>query len=327
MRRREFLGLVGGAAAAWPLSSPAQPTSIPVVGFLNLTSLAVVASRLHEFRLGLMDAGYVEGENVAIDYRWAEGQVNRLPALATELVRRQVSVIAATNNSSALAAKAATKTIPIIFTVSGDPVSLGLVASLSRPGGNATGINFFSGELTAKRLELLRELMPASERVAVLVNRANPATFESTLRDLAPATRAIGLRLLVLSASTKPEIDAAFASLVRERIDALFVGSDAFLSSRRVQIVALATLHKIPTAYSSRDYVAAGGLISYGTNIANAYRQAGTYTGHILKGSNPADLPVVQPTKFELVINLKAAKALGLTVPPKLLVIADEVIE
>jgi putative ABC transport system substrate-binding protein len=298
---------------------------MPVIGFLNPTSSDAFAGRLGGFRQGLKDTGYVEGENVAIEYRWADNQTDRLPALAAELVRRRVAVIVG-NTPSAIAAKAATTTIPIVFIVAEDPVRLGLVASLARPGGNLTGVNFFTGELVAKRLELLRELVPRAARVAVLVNPAGPDA-ETTLKDVEPAARAIGLQIPVLNASTSREINAAFATFVRERPDALFVGGDPFFSSRRVQLVHLATLHKVPAIFSNRDYVEAGGLMSYGSNVADAWRQLGTYAGRILKGAKPADLPVVQASKFHLVINVESARMLGLTVPDKLLAAADEVIE
>ena len=289
---------------------------MPVIGFLNATSPDTYADRLRGFRQGLKETGYVEGENVAIEYRWAEGKDDRLPSLAADLVRRRVAVIAATGTSAALAAKAAATTIPIVFMVAEDPVKLGLVASLARPGGNATGINFYSGELTAKRLELLRELVPGAARVAVLVNPANATVTETTLRDMESAARAMGLQIHVLNASTSREINAAFATFVRERPDALFVGLDPFLNSRRVQLVNLASRHALPATFSNRDIAEIGGLMSYGTNLADAYRQVGVYTGRILKGAKPADLPVVQSTKFELVINAETARMLGLTVPP-----------
>lgn len=325
MRRRTFITLLGGAAA-WPLAARAQQPSMPVVGFLNATSPDGYADRLRGFRQGLKDTGYIEGENVAVEYRWAEDQSDRLLALAADLVRRKVAVLAATSTSPALAAKAATATIPIVFMVAEDPVRLGLVASLARPGGNATGINFYTGELTAKRLELLRELVPGATRVAVLVNSANVST-ETTLRDVASAARVMGLQMQVVRAGTRQEIDAAFEAFVRERPDALFVGLDPFLNSRRVQLAQLATHHSIPAAYSARDIAEVGGLMSYGTNITDAFRQVGVYAGRILKGAKPADLPVVQASKFELVINAHTARMLGLTVPDKLLAIADEVIE
>ena len=320
MKRREFIALLGGAAAAWPLAARAQQPAMPVIGFLDSRSPDAFADRLRGFRQGLKDTGYVEGENVAIEYRWAENQFDRLPELAAELVRRQVAVIVASGGAAAaFAAKAATTTIPIVFIVGEDPVRLGLVASLARPGGNLTGINFLSGELTAKRLELLRELVPGAARVAVLVNPANAANTETTLRDVEPAARAMGLQIQVLNASTSREIDAAFATIVRERPDALFVGSDAFFNARRVQLALLAARHGVPAIYSDREYAEAGGLMSYGSNIVDAYRQVGVYAGRILKGAKPADLPVVQSSKFELVINPQTARMLGLTVPPTLL--------
>jgi putative ABC transport system substrate-binding protein len=327
MKRREFITLLG-AAAAWPLAARAQQSAVPVVGFLNSSPPDTNADRVRAFRQGLKDVGYVEGENVAIEYRWAENQNDRLPALAAELVRRKVAVIVATGGTlPALAAKAATTTIPIVFGVGDDPVRLGLVASLARPGGNATGMNFFLGELTAKRLELLRELVPAAARVAVLVNPANAARAESTTKDAEMAAHAIALQIKIFNASTSGELHAAFESLARERPDALFVGSDPFFTIRRVQLATLAARHGLPAAFASRDNVEVGGLMSYGTNINDAFRQNGVYTGRILNGDKPAELPVVQSTKFELVINLATAKALGLEVPPTLLARADEVIE
>ena len=326
MKRREFITLLGGAAA-WPVAARAQQ-AMPVIGVLDQRSPDELADRLRGFRQGLRDSGFVEGQNVAIDYRWAENKIDRLPALAADLVRRQVAVIAATSGiSPALAAKAATTMIPVVFVVGPDPVRLGLVASLARPGGNLTGINFFSTEVTAKRLELLRELMPTATRVAVLINPADAEYTETTVREVGAAARTIGLQIQVLEASTIGEINAAFAMFVRERPDALFVGSDPFFSGRRTHLVHLATRHAIPASYQSRDFVEAGGLMSYGANIADAWRQAGSYAGLILKGAKPADLPVVQSSKFELVINAQIATMLGLTVPDKLLALADEVIE
>jgi putative ABC transport system substrate-binding protein len=327
VRRREFITLLGGAAVAWPLPGRAQQPAMPVIGFLDTRSPDAIADRLRGFRQGLKDTGYVEGENVAILYRFAENQIDRLPELAADLVRRKVAVIATAGDDVALVAKGATTTIPIVFIASQDPVRLGLVASLARPGGNATGINFFASELVAKRLEILRELVPRAARVGVLVNPTNAATAEAALKDAAAAARAMRLQIEVFNAGTPKEIDAAFASFVRERPDALFVSTDTFFSSRRVQLVNLATRHAIPAGFPNRESAEIGGLMSYGSNIPDAWRQAGAYAGRILKGAKPADLPVVQSIKFELVINAQTARMLGLTVPPSLLSVADEVIE
>jgi putative ABC transport system substrate-binding protein len=327
LRRREFITLLGSAAAAWPVAAWAQQPAMPVIGFLHSQTPDALAERLRGLRRGLKNTGYVEGESVAIDYRWAENQNDRLPALAADLVRRQVAVIAAIGPPPALAAKAATTTIPIVFAVPDDPVRLGLVASLSRPGSNATGINFFVAELIAKRLELLRELVPAAVRVAVLVNPDDTQITPLILRDVEAAARAMGLQIQVVRASTSREINAAFASFARERPDALFLGADPFFTSRRMQLTHLASRHAIPAVYSVRDYVDAGGLISYGTDVTDAWRQVGVYAGRILKGAKPADLPVMQINKFELVINAQAATMLGLAVPSSLLATADEVIE
>jgi putative tryptophan/tyrosine transport system substrate-binding protein len=327
MRRREFITLLGGAVAGWPLVARAQQPAMPVIGFLNPSSADGWESRLRAFRQSLKDEGFVEGENVAVEYRWAENQFDRLPALAVELVRRQVAVIVTTGSpAAALAAKAATTTIPVVFGVPEDPVRSGLVASLARPGGNATGINFFSIELVAKRLEILREMVPATTRIAVLINPADAAA-ETMLKDVEAATRAMGLQIQLLNANTSHEIDAAFATFVRERPDALFVSGGPLLLSRRVQLALLAARYAVPASYGAREYVEIGGLMSYGANVADAYRQVGVYAGRILKGAKPADLPVMQSTKFELVINAQAARVLGLTVPPTLLARANEVIE
>jgi len=324
MKRREFITLIVGAAA-WPLAARAQQPAMPVIGFLHSASDTNPES-LRAFRQGLKDTGFVEGENLAVVYRWAENQMDRLPELVAELVHRQVAVLVTVGNATTLAAKA-TATIPIVFNVNEDPVRLGLVANLARPGGNLTGVNFLAGELAAKRLELLHELVPAATRVAVLVNPANATTADSTLRDLAPAARAVGLQIMVHKTSTSREIDAAFDTFVRERPDALFVNPDPFFMSRRIQLVHLASRHTVPAAYGLREFAEVGGMMSYGPSTADAMRQAGVYTGRILKGAKPADLPVVQSSKFEFVINAQIARMLGLTVPDKLLVAADEVIE
>ncbi|MFL6796296.1 MAG: ABC transporter substrate-binding protein [Xanthobacteraceae bacterium] len=328
MRRREVIALLGGAAATWPLAALGQPSPFPLVGFLNPASADTYAERLRAFRLGLKDAGFIDGENVTIEYRWADNQFERLPALAAELVSRPVAVLVTSGGSvSALAAKAASTTIPTIFMVPEDPVRLGLVVSLSRPGGNSTGINFFSEELMAKRLGLLRELVPGASRVAVMVNTADAAGTASSLREVEAAAHAMGSQIEVANVDTRGDIDAAFATFARKRPDVLFVSGGPFLLSRRVQLALLAARHAIPASYGSREYADVGGLMSYGTSLTDAHRQAGLYAGRILKGAKPADLPVMQATKFELVINRQAATALGLDVPAALLARADEVIE
>ena len=327
MRRREFITLVGGAAAAWPIAARAQQPAMPVIGFLNPTLPETIAEPMRGFRQALKDAGYVEGESIAIEYRFADNQPEQLPKMAAELVKRRVSVIVATGGAtSALAAKAATAVIPIIFNVAEDPVSLGLVASLARPGGNLTGVNILADELAAKRLELLRELVPGAARVTVFINPNNPVA-DATVKELEAAAHPMGLQIHALRTSSAREIDAAFELFARERPDALFVPGDAFFTSRRVQLALLAALHRLPMTCSLRSYVEAGVLMSYGADLRDAYRQVGAYTGRVLKGAKPADLPVVQSSKFELVINNQAARVLGLTVPPMLLARADEVIE
>jgi len=326
MRRREFMTLFGGAAA-WPLAAHAQQPAMPVVGFLHPDSPDGFSDRLRGFRAGLKEAGYVEGENVVIEYRWAENELDKLPALAADLARRRVAAIAAGSSLASQAAKAATATIPVVFLAAEDPVRLGLVSSLARPSRNLTGINFFIGELSAKRLELLRALRPAAARVAVLVNPANVPTTETTLRDLPPAARAMGLELGIFNASSNSEIDAAFAKLARQRPDGVFISLDPLFIGRRVQLVHLATRHGLPATYPARPFAEVGGLMSYGTSFADAFHHVGVYTGRILKGAKPADLPVVQASKFEFVINRQAARTLDIEVPPDLLSIADEVIE
>jgi putative ABC transport system substrate-binding protein len=325
MRRRAFISLLGGAAAAWPLAARAQQPAMPVVGFLDPTSPDTFVHRLLGFRQGLKETGYAEGGNVAIVYRFAENQIDRLPELVADLVRRQVTVIVTPANG-ALAAKAATTTIPIVFIAAEDPVRIGLVASLARPGGNLTGINFLNAELAAKRLDLVRELVPGATRISVLVNPTGPNS-ESTSRDAHAAGRAMGLEIQILNASTSREINVAFATFLRERPDALFVDIDPFFTTRRVQLVHLASHHRLPATYPGRQFAEVGGLMSYGSNVTDAWRQVGVYTGRILKGAKPADLPVVQATKFELVINAETARTLGLDVVPTLLARADEVIE
>jgi len=327
MRRREFLGAVGGLTAAWPLAALAQQPAMPVIGFVSSRSLDGSGRHAAAFTKGLSESGYVEGQNVFVEYHWLGGQNDRLPSLMADLARRRIAVIATAGDPATLAAKAATETIPIAFGVSGDPVGHGLIASLARPGGNATGINFFTSEVLAKRLGLLHELVPKAARVALLVNPTNTASTEPTLRNVPEAARARGLQIQVLNASTSAEIEAAFATIAIDRPDALFVAPDGFFNARRVQLATLAAHRRIPAAYPTREVVEIGGLMSYGTDLLDMYRQVGVYTGRILKGANPANLPVVQSTKFEFVINLQTARALGLEVPLHLQQLADEVIE
>ena len=326
LKRREFITLFGGAAAAWPLAARAQQSALPVVGYLSALSAAQVSHQVVAFRRGLNEVGFVEGQNVAIEFRWAEGQYDRLPAMASELVRRPVDLILAQAPPAALAARTATATIPTVFVVGFDPVAAGLVASFNRPGGNATGMTLMTAPLGQKRLELLRELAPKAAVVAMLANPFSPDAAPE-IRDVQVAAQAIGLQLKMFNASNLSELNAAFTAISAERPDALLVGSDPFLLLRREELVALAARLGVPAIYPFREFAASGGLISYGTNIANSYRQAGIYTGRILKGAKPADLPVMQPTLFELVINLKTAKALGFDIPPTLHARSDEVIE
>jgi putative tryptophan/tyrosine transport system substrate-binding protein len=325
MKRREFITLLGGAAA-WPLAASAQQPAMPVIGFLSSSALADRARFLTAFRQGVRETGYAEGQNVAIEYRWAQDQYDRLPDLAADLIRRQVTVIAAHDTPSSVVAKAATTTIPIVFASGGDPVKLGLVASLNRPGGNVTGVTFVVAELGAKQLGLLHELQPGAVRVGVLVD-PNYALTESFASDVRAAASSIGKQIEVLEAPTGRDIDTVFASLAQKPIDALLVGPGPLIYNRRVQLVTLATYHRVPAIYSWREGAEVGGLMSYGTSITDAYRQAGVYTGRILKGEKPADLPVMQSIKFEFVINLNTARTFGLSFPPRLLAIADEVIE
>jgi putative ABC transport system substrate-binding protein len=326
--RRQFISALGGAAAAWPLAARAQQLALPVVAFITNGSPDAFARFAAAFRKGLNETGYVEGANVTVEYHWLEGQFDRLPALVTDLVRRQVAVIATpASNAAALAAKAATATIPIVFGVSLDPVGLGLVATLARPGGNLTGINFFASEVTAKRLWLLHDLVPKAVRIAVIVNPLNASTTEATIREVQEVARTIGLQIKILNAATSGQINAAFAALTVERSDALFVSGDGTFDDHRVQFTTLAAVNKIPATYGQRDYVEVGGLMSYGTDLADMFHQVGVYTGNILKGAKPADLPVLQSTKFAFILNLQTARELGIEVPPALLSIADEVIE
>ena len=328
MKRREFISLLGGAAVVWPVFGHAQQPAMPVIGLLDTGSVDSNTRFLRPFWEGLGQVGYFEGKNVTIEYRWAEGQYDRLADLAADLVQRKVTVIAIPSSTpAAVAAKKATTTIPIVFGVGGDPVRLGLITSLGRPGGNATGINFLTAELGAKRLGLLHELVPTASRIAMLANPTDQVRTPANIRDVEAAARAIGLQIQVFSASTTDEVDVAFAAILREGMQALLTIPDAYLGTRRVQLATLAARHALPTAYPLRYYVEAGGLMSYGTSLADAQRQVGVYTGRVLKGEKAADLPVVQPTKFELVINRSTAKALELEVPPTLLARSDEVIE
>ena len=326
MRRREFISLLGGGAAAWPLAARAQQSQIPVVGFLHSGSPEPNANRIAAFRKGLSEAGYVEGQNVAIEFRWAEGQDDRLWDLAADLIRRRVAVIATPATPALLAAKAATTSIPIIFALAADPVAMGLIASLNRPGGNATGVSFLFVELVSKQLGMLRELVPAANRFVALVG-SHAAIADAVVKDLQASASALGLPIEILRAGTAREIDAAFANLVQKPGGALLVSPDTFFTSRRAQIVTLAARHALPAIYYAREFAEIGGLMSYGPNVADGYRLTGIYVGRVLKGEKPADLPVVQPTKFELVVNLNTARAVGLEIPQSLLTIADEVIE
>jgi putative tryptophan/tyrosine transport system substrate-binding protein len=326
MRRREFITLIGGATSAWPLAARPQDAMIPVIGFINSGSPNPYANLLQAFRQGLNEAGYVEGKNVTIEYRWAEGLYDRLPVMAADLVRRQVAVILASSPPAIVAAKTATTTIPIVFTSGGDPIELGFVSSLSRPTANVTGVSFLVNELAGKRLELLHELMPKAASIGLLVNPIRPSSV-AEIHDTQRAAKAFGMQLHVLIASSEDEIDAAFEDIGRRKVEALLVGTDPFYFSHRNRVVTLAARMGIPTIYNLSEWIDGGGLMSYGPSSAEVYRQAGVYAGKILKGAKPADLPVVQPTKFELVINLKTAKTLGLTVPDKLIAVADKVIE
>jgi putative tryptophan/tyrosine transport system substrate-binding protein len=327
MRRRHFIALIVGAAAAWPIAAHAQQSALPVIGYMDTASASTTAHLVEAFRRGLSAAGYDEGRNVAIEYRWSEGDYEKLPALAAELVRRQVAVIATINTPTILAAKAASQTIPIIFGVGVDPIKFGLVASLDHPGGNLTGVTQLNIEMEAKRVQLLHELVPTATSIALLINPTSPAYSEAETESAQSAARTLGVRLLVLNASTESDIEAAFITLVKERAGSLLVSGDSFLVSQRDQIVALAARHVVPALYHRREFTAIGGLMSYGPSLPEVYYQVGDYTGRILKGARPADLPVQQSTKFELVINAKTAKALGIEVPTSIQMLANEVID
>jgi putative tryptophan/tyrosine transport system substrate-binding protein len=327
VKRREFIALLGGAAA-WPVVARAQQSAMPVIGYLGVSSFAKSAgTSLHAFKRGLAESGYVEDRNVTIEYRWADDEYDRLPALAVELVQRGVAVLVAAGSPAALPAKAATTVIPIVFMIGSDPVELGLVAGLNRPGGNLTGVAYLNVEVAPKRLELLHELIPTAKSIALLVNPANPVVADAQAKELQAAIRTLDLNLMLVKASNPLEMEDAFATLVRERVEALQIGVDPLFGNHVDQLVALAARHKVPTIYPWREFTAAGGLMNYGSSIPDAFRQVGIYTGQILKGAKPAELPVQRPTKLQFVLNLKAAKALGLTIPPTLLARADEVIE
>lgn len=328
MRRRDFIRALGGVAAGWPLTARAQQSAMPVIGFVDSRSIETVGSRLRGFRQGLGEDGYGEGRNVAIEYRWAENQLDRLPELAGDLVHRGVNVIVASGGQPVnLAVKAATTTIPVIFLSPQDPVKVGLVTSLARPSGNLTGVNFFNGELAAKQFELLRELLPNARRIAALVDPVAQSTTETTLDDLETAARASAMQLYILKAASSRDIDVAFEAMAREHVDGVFVEQSPFLNSRRIQLVQLAARYTIPATYAGREYTEVGGLISYGSDIADAYRQIGVYCGHILKGAKVSELPVVQSSKLEIVVNAQTARMLGLFISPQLLARADDVIE